>query len=32
MNTAREAPVRVMPPDTEIAVLGVSFHDNEVAA
>jgi len=31
MNTVRAAQVRVMPPDTEIAMLGVSYHGNEVA-
>lgn len=32
MNTVRAAAVRVMPPDTGIAMLGVSYNDNEVAA
>jgi hypothetical protein len=32
MNTVRAAAVRVMPPATEIAKLGVLYQDNEVAA
>lgn len=28
----RAAAVRVMPPAAEIAMLGISYHDNEVAA
>jgi hypothetical protein len=32
MNTVRAAAVRVMPPDTETAVLGIPRHVDEVAA
>ena len=31
MNTVRAAAVRVMPPATEISMLGVLIQDNEVA-
>jgi hypothetical protein len=32
MNTVRAAAVRAMPPATEIAMHGVLYQDNEVAA
>ncbi len=32
MNTVRAAAVRVMPPATETAKLGISYHGDEVAA
>jgi hypothetical protein len=32
MNTVREAQVRVMPPDTEMEICGVTNRDDEVLA